>query len=268
MEIYVDDMLVKNQSRDHHLLDLEECFKQLNTYGVKFNPKKCVFGVGGKFLGYLVTQRGIEANPDKIQVIQQMREPQTIKEVQQLTGRMAALNRFISWAWDREPREQLLLYLATSSTAASAVLAKSKNGTHLPVYYTSHMFQGAEGRYSPTEKLLLALVCAARKLRHYFLDHPITILTDKPLKHILQRGTGSRLIKWSYELNEFDLNTNPEVRSRPRLWQISWWSTILARKEKVTTSKNGRCSPMGPLLPPRREAGLSLIIPWGRKCSS
>ncbi|KAL0456023.1 UNVERIFIED_CONTAM: Polyprotein P3 [Sesamum latifolium] len=250
MEIYVDDMLVKNLRREHHLLDLRECFEQLKRYGVKLNPKKCVFGVeGGKFLGYLVSQRGIEANPDKIQAIQQMREPQTIKEVQQLIGRMAALNRFISRAGDRglpffkilrniknfqwteechrafqelkayltrppllskpESREPLLLYLAVSAAASSAVLEKDKEGTHQPIYYTSRMFKGAEGRYSSLEKMVLALVSAARKLRPYFLAHPIVVLTNKPLGDVLQKGTGSRMIKWSYELNEFDLKYRP-----------------------------------------------------------
>ncbi|KAL0404552.1 UNVERIFIED_CONTAM: Polyprotein P3 [Sesamum radiatum] len=95
MEIYVDDMLVESQKWGHHLSDLKECFAQLRVHGVKLNLNKCVFGVErGKFLGYLVTQRGIEANPDKIQAIQQMRECRNAREVQRLMGRMAALNRF------------------------------------------------------------------------------------------------------------------------------------------------------------------------------
>ncbi|KAL0444453.1 UNVERIFIED_CONTAM: hypothetical protein Slati_2168000 [Sesamum latifolium] len=102
MEVYVDDILVKSKKRQQHTEDLKECFDQLRKYGVKLNPQKCTFGVeGGKFLGYLVTQRGIEANPDKITAIRKMKEPQTIKEVQQLAGRIAALNRFISRAADR-----------------------------------------------------------------------------------------------------------------------------------------------------------------------
>ncbi|KAL0454694.1 UNVERIFIED_CONTAM: hypothetical protein Slati_0808600, partial [Sesamum latifolium] len=108
-----------------------------------------------------------------------------------------------------EPGEPLLLYLVTSLAIASAVLAKNKEGMHLSVYYTSHMFQGAEGRYSPMEKLVLALVCAARKLRPYFLAHPIAVLTKKPLRDILQRGMSNRMIKWSHELNEFDLEYQP-----------------------------------------------------------
>ena len=69
---------------------------------MKLNPSKCVFGVAsGKFLGFMVSQRGIEANPEKVQAIINMVSPKTIKEVQKLTGRIAALNRFVSRAMDK-----------------------------------------------------------------------------------------------------------------------------------------------------------------------
>ena len=69
---------------------------------MKLNPSKCAFGVSfGKFLGFMVSQRGIEANPDKIQAILDMERPKNIKEVQSLTGRVTALNRFVSKAIDK-----------------------------------------------------------------------------------------------------------------------------------------------------------------------
>ena len=69
---------------------------------MKLNPSKCVFGVAsGKFLGFMVSQRGIEANPEKVQAIINMVSPRTVKEVQKLTKRIAALNRFISRAMDK-----------------------------------------------------------------------------------------------------------------------------------------------------------------------
>ena len=69
---------------------------------MKLNPSKCVFGVAlGKFLGFMVSQRGIEANPKKVQAIINMTSPRIIKEVQKLTGRIAALNRFVSRAMDK-----------------------------------------------------------------------------------------------------------------------------------------------------------------------
>ena len=67
VEVYIDDMLVKSKEEDHHLNDLRETFETLCLYRVKLNPSKCMFGVlSGKFLGFMVSQRGVEANPDKI----------------------------------------------------------------------------------------------------------------------------------------------------------------------------------------------------------
>ena len=69
---------------------------------MKLNPSKCVFGVAsGKFLSFMVFQRGIEANPEKVQAIINMASPQTVKEVQKLIGKIAALNRFFSRAMDK-----------------------------------------------------------------------------------------------------------------------------------------------------------------------
>lgn len=97
MEVYVDDMLVKSVKVASHLRDLEETFHALRRYGMKLNPGKCAFGVrAGKFWGYMVIERGIEVNPDQVKAIQDMRPLRNIKEVQTLTGRIAALSRFLS----------------------------------------------------------------------------------------------------------------------------------------------------------------------------
>ena len=87
VEVYVDDMLMKSQDEESHLDDLQEIFDTLRQYNMKLNPSKCDFGVSsGKFLSFMVSHRGIEANPDKIQTILDMKPPQNIKEVQSLTG--------------------------------------------------------------------------------------------------------------------------------------------------------------------------------------
>ncbi|KAL0420619.1 UNVERIFIED_CONTAM: hypothetical protein Slati_3084800 [Sesamum latifolium] len=76
MEVYVDDMLIKRKEVHHHVEDLNETFAVLRKYRLKLNPGKCAFGVsGGRFLGFMVTQRGIEANPDKIKAIIDMGPP-------------------------------------------------------------------------------------------------------------------------------------------------------------------------------------------------
>ena len=102
MEVYVDDMLVKSKEELAHLDDLRETFATLKQYQMKLSPSKCVFGVAsGKFLGFMVSQRGIEANPEKVQAIINMTSSKTVKEVQKLTRRIAALNRFVSRATNK-----------------------------------------------------------------------------------------------------------------------------------------------------------------------
>ena len=166
MEVYVDDMLVKSKEELAHLDDLKETFAILRQYQMKLNPSKCAFGVAsGKFLGFIVSQRGIEANPKKVRVILDMTSLKTVKEVQKLTGRIAALNRFVSratnkclpffktlkqaFAWTDECEttfqelkrylnnspllspskegENLYLYLAVSATAVSAALVREED---------------------------------------------------------------------------------------------------------------------------------------------
>ncbi|KAL5579951.1 hypothetical protein UlMin_012393 [Ulmus minor] len=102
MEVYVDDMLVKSLKVDEHINNLKESFEILRKYKMKINPAKCAFGVtSGKFLGFMVNHQGIEANPAKIQAFLDMESPRKVKEVQSLTGCVAALNRFISRATDK-----------------------------------------------------------------------------------------------------------------------------------------------------------------------
>ena len=102
IEIYVDDMVVKSKVVSEHLGDLGSTFDVLRKHKLRLNASKCSFGVGSdKFLGYMVTHRGIEVNPDQIKAINDLKPLQNAKEVQKLTGMIAALNRFISWSGDR-----------------------------------------------------------------------------------------------------------------------------------------------------------------------
>ena len=82
MEVYMDDMLVKSKEEPAHLDDLKQTFAMLRQYPMKLNPSKCVFGVAsGKFLGFMVSQKGIEANPEKVRAILDMASPKIIKKV-------------------------------------------------------------------------------------------------------------------------------------------------------------------------------------------
>ena len=86
MEVYVDDIHIKSKEELTHLDDLREILATLKPYQMKLNPSKCAFEVvSRKFLGFMMSQRGIEANPKKVQAILNMKSPKTVKEVQKLT---------------------------------------------------------------------------------------------------------------------------------------------------------------------------------------
>ena len=173
----------------------------------------------------MVSHRGIEANPDKIQAILDMKPPQNVKEVQSLTGRVATLNRFVSKATDKcllffrvlrktfewtndcqrafedlkaylttapllSPSvlgEELYLYLVVTPHAVSSALIREEGRVQKLVYYTNQTLKGAKARYPQIEKLAFALITASRKLRHYFQAHVINVMTDHPLKKAMNK---------------------------------------------------------------------------------
>jgi ribonuclease HI len=97
VEIYVDDIVVKTRERSPIVEDLALVFGKVWATRTKLNPEKCTFGVSaGKLLGFLVSYRGIEANQEKIKAIEVMRPPTRVKDIQKLTGSLAALSRFMS----------------------------------------------------------------------------------------------------------------------------------------------------------------------------
>jgi hypothetical protein len=97
VEVYVVDIVVKTKRGSTLVEDLTLVFDKLQATRTKLNPEKCIYGVSaGKLLGFLVSHRGIEANREKIKAIETMRPPARIKDVQKLTGSLAALSRFIS----------------------------------------------------------------------------------------------------------------------------------------------------------------------------
>ena len=235
MKVYIDDMLVKLIKAELHITHLAEAFQVLRSYNMKLNPAKCSFGVSaGKFLGFIVNNRGIEVNPDKIKVVLDMQPPSNIKDVQRLTGRIAALSRFVSRAnkkcrpffqvlkkafqWDAHCQEAftmlktylssplilvspsegelLTLYLAVLDFATSAALVRERDRVQQPIYSCSRALRGAEERYLKMEKLILTLVTTSRKLRPYFQDHTVEVPTEYPMKQILHKPkTSGRLMK-------------------------------------------------------------------------
>jgi hypothetical protein len=168
--------------------------------------------------------------------------------LQQLTGRIAALNRFIScstdkclpsfkilkkaFAWSEECEEAfnelkeylmnlpllsrpvegeiLYLYLAVSPSTVSSVLVREDSGAQRPVYFTRKALHGAKELYPHIEKLAFALVVSACRLRPYFQAHAIHVLTEYPLKKVLQKpNLSGRLVTWTVELEQFDIEFHP-----------------------------------------------------------
>ncbi|KAF8095030.1 hypothetical protein N665_0345s0010 [Sinapis alba] len=213
---------------------------------MKLNPAKCTFGVtSGEFLGYIVTQARYRSKP-KATAVLDLPDPKTSREIQRLTGRVAALNRFNSRStdkclpfyellrgnkkilWDEacekafaalkrylttlpvlakpDAGDTLYLYIAVSPSAVSSVLIKEDRGEQHPVFYTSKRLTDAKTRYTTLERMALAIATLARKLRPYFQSHSIVVLTDLPLRTILQNANQSgRLSKWAIELSEYDI---------------------------------------------------------------
>ena len=211
-------MVVKSKVVSEHVGDLGNIFEILRKHELRLNASKCSFGVGlGKFLGYMVTHRGIEVNPYQIKAIKSLQPPRNPKEFQKLTGMTAALNRFISRSADRcrpffllmnkwkgfkwieefalafrqlkeylshplimsslEMDEILFAYTTVTPYVVSLVLMRVDSGIQRPVYYVSKSLHEAKIRYLPLKKAIMVVVHETRKLPHYFQAHTIVILT-------------------------------------------------------------------------------------------
>ncbi|KAI5350813.1 hypothetical protein L3X38_003704 [Prunus dulcis] len=223
MEVYVDDMLVKSRTAEEHLHNLSIMFGILKDYRMRLNQKKCTLEISsGKFLGFMISQRGIVANPEKIKAIIDMERPKTTKDIQSLTGRVAALTCFISKATDKcvpffkalNGGKQSIIWTAECDKAfqdlknymSKAPCCQNHCLGKFSAYTFRKALQSAELRYPPLEQLALALVVSARRLRPYFQAHGIKVLTNQPLRQVLQKSEISgRLIKWAIELGEFDI---------------------------------------------------------------
>lgn len=164
-----------------------------------------------------------------------MPSPQSLWEVQKLTGRIAVLMRKPQkFGWDEkceqafvelkkhvfelpvlvkpELREKLFVYLSATEHVVSLVLIREEGPDQKTVYYVSHALKGPELRYSEVEKIALALVMTTRRLRPNFLSHLIVVLTDSSLGKIMTRpDVLGQMVKWTMELGEHDIEYKPQV---------------------------------------------------------
>jgi ribonuclease HI len=270
VEAYVDDVVIKVESSENFIEDLQLVFNSLRRYRWKLDPEKCVFGVPtGKLLGFIVSHRGIEANPDKIEAIMKREAPRSQKKVQRLTGCMAALSRFISrlgekglpfykllkevdkFQWTSEaqealdalkkflttppvlkpprrarstqPAEDLLLYISCTTHVVSTALVveRVEEGyaylVQHPVYFISEVLDPSKKKYPQVQKLLYAVLLTARKLRHYFDDHKVIVVTGFPI---------GRIAKWACELGSHDIEFRPRtaIKTQALVVFVSEWT--------------------------------------------
>ncbi|GJW36855.1 reverse transcriptase domain-containing protein [Tanacetum coccineum] len=175
---------------------IEETLLALKKVNMKLNPKKCSFEMEeGKLLGYIVTFEGIRANPEKIKDVIDMPSPSSLKQMQSLSGKLAALNRFLA---ERAIPSELPMLMAPIKDE------------ELMVYLSAANEVGEEIHYAPMEKLALALVHAARRLRRYFQDYTIKVVTDKHINQILNnREASGRLAKWAIKLGAYSITYAP-----------------------------------------------------------
>uniref|UniRef100_A0A2N9GLJ3 Uncharacterized protein n=1 Tax=Fagus sylvatica TaxID=28930 RepID=A0A2N9GLJ3_FAGSY len=192
VEVYIDDMLVKSLREENHLVDLLQVFDILRESHLRLNAPKCTFGVSsGKFLGHVVSRRGIEANPDQIAALIDL-SADKCKPFFRLLGKRS------KFVWDEKclaafqaiktylstppclsipnPGEPLFLYLAVSDHVVSAVLIRELGQEQKPIFFVSKAMDETELRYLPLEKAVLALLHVAKKLPHYFQSSTVTVL--------------------------------------------------------------------------------------------
>jgi hypothetical protein len=224
-----------SKKQDGLIADLQETFDNLRKYNMMLNPMKCVFRVPvGQLLGFIVSHRGIEVNPEKIKAILDISRPNDLKDVQRLTGCMAAVSRFINRLGEKalphyklmkksdkfiytdeadaalkdlkrvlstapvlaapEDQEPILLYMAATNRVVSIVIVvehkeeAQEYGVQPPVYYVSEVLTESKQRYPHYQKLAYGVFLATRKLRHYFYDHKITVVSKAPLKDIINNS--------------------------------------------------------------------------------
>ena len=220
---------------------------------MKLNPEKCTFRVAfGKFLGYLVTQRRIEANLVHISAILEMKSATTVKEVQILNGRLAAPNHFFSrstnkrksfflttkknganFSWNDQceaafqslkaylvsppflskplPNETMFLYLVVFNTLLSTALIREDGGIQKPVYHVSKALIDIQTRYTRIEKLVFTFF-TTWKLKHYFQSFSIIVLTEYPLRPIVENPEAyDRIAKCVIEIKPLGVTFEPRT---------------------------------------------------------
>ncbi|RDX65529.1 hypothetical protein CR513_55807, partial [Mucuna pruriens] len=255
VEVYVNDMVVESQGVAEHCEVLGRVFHILRKHQLILNPDKCSFGVrAGKFLGFMLIERGIEANPEKCRAVVDVRSPQSVKEVQQFMGKVTTLSHFISKAaetttpifatlkkrgkfmWMAECEEAFLRLKVMMAAPPVLILSspgtrrkKGNNGLYI-------LLARAERRYQKIEKAALALVIASQPLCPYFQNFSIIVRIDFPIRQVLRKpDMAGRMVAWSIQLLEFDISF--EQRGHVKAQALANFITELTPEGPPTDSK-------------------------------
>ncbi|XP_012480773.1 uncharacterized protein LOC105795632 [Gossypium raimondii] len=188
LEVYVDDMIAKSKTEEEHVQVLKKLFIRLRKFQLKLNPSKCTFGVrSGKLLGFVVSERGIEIDPDKV------------KLTEKCDPIFHLLKKRNPGVWDEELFENSM----------GCVLGQHDDSgrKERAIYYLSKKFTECETRYSPIEKLCFALIWTTRRLRQYMLYHTTWLISKlDPLKYMMEStALNGRMARWQILLSEFDI---------------------------------------------------------------
>ncbi|RVW91302.1 hypothetical protein CK203_035489 [Vitis vinifera] len=176
VEVYVDDMIVKSQDIADHLVALERFFERIKQFRLRLNPKKLTFGVtSGKLLGYMVSERGIEVDPDKIRAIIDMSASRTEREIRGFLGRLQCINRLFGM-------------ISANAHLIGSEIQLDYSRKERAIYYLSKRMLDYEMRYVMIERFCLALVWATQRLRHYMTEYSMHLISRlDPLRYLFER---------------------------------------------------------------------------------
>ncbi|GBN05329.1 Transposon Ty3-I Gag-Pol polyprotein [Araneus ventricosus] len=182
--VYLDDVLIASTDESEHLKHLEEVFRRFQKYGLMVNTEKCVFGqLSVKFLGYLISEKGIEPLPDRVKAINEFQQPKTIKDLRRFLALLNFYRRFLTQiALYPSPDARLCLTCDASDRAFGSVLSQEENGEWKPLAFFSRKLTAAEQRYSVYDRELLSVHASVRHFSYMLEGRNFTIYIDrKPL---------------------------------------------------------------------------------------
>ncbi|RDX68148.1 Retrovirus-related Pol polyprotein from transposon 17.6, partial [Mucuna pruriens] len=210
VELYVDDMIAMSKTPRQHIDDLCKLLERLQKYRPRLNPAKCTFGVGTrKLLGFIVNERGIVLDPDKVKAIRNMPTPKTEIEVRGFLGRCQEAFKKVKQYLEAPPvlvptvlGKPLILYLTVLKESMGGIL-----GSEMTPGKNSKKFTKCEQRYLALERMCYALVWAAKRLRQYMLAHTTWLIAKMdPFKYIFEKPTLTRRIAhWQMALSKYDI---------------------------------------------------------------